>query len=197
MKFLGLRSYSTKAICIIDEQLRKKLAIYKELFINKIRHGLDTKVEEGEIVKLESDIEFLTLVLIDKYKQEDMKLHTIINNLKKSTGSNYLALQKVLVHNLTTKNEIAELHTLTTAVENLPIDDIVTLANLANHQTVKTVASKIAHEYQESRYEEIENELSIELKEKIQSDEQEIKNKERRNKYVKYKRRWKNKCSKP
>ncbi|MCI8567728.1 MAG: hypothetical protein HFG48_00230 [Bacilli bacterium] len=188
MKFLGLKSYSTKAICIIDEQLRKKLDIYQELFINKIRRGLDTKVEESEIAKLESDIEFLKLVLIDKYKQEDMKLHTITSMLKRSYGSNYLALQKVLVHNLTTKNELADLQTLITVINDLPIDDIVTLANLTNNQTVKTVAEEIAHEYQESRYEEIEKTLSAELKAKILDDNKEFAKEERRNKYVKYKR---------
>lgn len=189
MKFLGLRSYSTKAICVIDEQLRKKLAIYRDLFISKIRNGLDTEVEEREIAKLENDIEYIKLVLIDKYKEEDLRLHTITSRLKKSTGSDYLALQKVLVHNLTTKNEMAELQTLVSIIEDLSIDDIVTLANQANHQTVKSVAIEISHKYQESRYEEIDQQLSHELKEKIKNDETEIKKEERRNYYVKYKRR--------
>lgn len=192
MKFLGLRSYSIKAICAIDIQLREKIAAYKTLMLNKLKNNLDTTAEKIALEKLENDIEFIKIVLIDKYKQEDIKLHTIIKLLRTSTGSNYAALQKVLVHHLVEKENLAEVTSLVNAVMDLPIDDIVTLANLAKNEVVKCLAEDIAHQYQESRYEEIEKELSHELIAKIQSDEQTYKNeykKERGKNYVKYKRR--------
>ena len=189
MSRLYLREYSTKSICLIDWQLRLKKDAYQEVIIEKIKKGIDTKIEELAIKNIQEDLEFIKLVLIERYKKENMKLHKIASLMQKSRGGSYLALQKVFVYQAIEKKEMIEVQAINDVINNLPLDDVVSLANLAQHELIRSIATAKAGEYQESRYDEIEKLLSDDLISKIIADENEENIKKGANNYVKCKRK--------
>ena len=148
MIFFGLKEYSIKALCAIDEQLNNKLLIYKKMEEEELSQGKDISSYTFIIEKLENDIEFIKVALIDRYKKEELLLHDIIKRLKKSKGSNYLALQKVFVYRACNFDDLIVTNNLLDVIDDFCLDDVVDLANYSKNFLIRNYSCEIARSYQ-------------------------------------------------
>ncbi len=158
MIFFGLKEYSINALCSIDEQLNKKLLIYKEMREEELRQGKGISSYTFVIEKLENDIQFIKVALIDRYKKEGLLLHDIVKRLRKSKDSNYLALQKVFVYRTCNFDDLIVANSILDVIDDFCLDDIVDLANYSKNSLIRNYSCELARSYQKAFLERFDEE---------------------------------------